>query len=260
MSILSRLPEYFHAKGWKSPVDARDGPFQFAKGSDAHFFDFLNSNPYYQQAFNTVMTMSFRRRGKEWYEFFPVAERMRVPRSTDPLLVDIGGGQGKDLTEFKARFPHLSGRLILQDLPAVIQGVQDLAPGIEAQCHDFFEVQPVRNAKVYYMRTVLHDWPDRQAVQILGRIRDAMDHASILLISETMLPDTGVPLSSAVSDLQMMGFFASLERTRGQWQRLLETAGLELVQVWLPDGCDGSPESLAEQPALFEAQRRDWND
>ena len=254
MTVLSKLPEYFRTKGWKSPKDALDGPFQFAIESP-HYFEFLSSNSYYQQAFNTTMTMSFRRRGKDWLDVFPVADRLRVPGDADPLLVDIGGGQGEDLKKFKARFPTMPGKLFLQDLPAVAQGAQDLPAGIEVQSHDFFLEQPVKNAKVYFMRTVLHDWPDKQAAQILGRVRDAMGPDSILLISETMLPESGALLSSVLSDMQMMGSFASLERTEAQWRALLEQAGLALVQTWLPDECDGSAESLAEQPALFEARK-----
>lgn len=256
LTVLSRLPEYFHANGWKNPDDGLNGPFQFALGTDSHYFDFLSTHPYYQQAFNTVMTLSFRRRGKDWFEFFPAEERLRVSSSTDPLIVDVGGGLGEDLKKFKDRFSALPGKLILQDLPAVIEGAKDLPVGIEAQSHDFFQKQPVRNAKAYFMRTVLHDWPDRQAVQILGKLRDAMNSDSILLISETILPESGVLLPSVLSDMQMMGSFASLERTQEQWQTLLETAGFELVHVWLPDDCDRSPASLAEQPALLEARVR----
>ena len=140
-------------------------------------------------------------------------------------------------------------------MPAVAQGVQDLPAGIEVQDHDFFQLQPVKNAKAYFMRTVLHDWPDKQAAQILGRVRDAMGPDSTLLISETMLPESGALLSSVLSDMQMMGSFASLERTEAQWRALFEQAGLELVQTWLPDDCDGSAESLAQQPALFEVRK-----
>lgn len=256
MTVLAKLPEYFQTKGWSSPNDAFDGPFQFTINSP-HYFDFLSQNAYYGAAFNTTMAMSFRRKGQAWYEFFPVADRLRVPSTADPLIVDIGGSQGEDLANFHARFPSLPGKLILQDLPAVIDGARDLPAEIEAQKYDFFQEQPVKNAKVYFLRTVLHDWPDRQAAQILGRVRDAMGANSTLLISESMLPESGVLLSSALADLQMMGSFASLERTESQWQGLLESAGLDLVKTWLPESCDGSPLALAEQPALFEARRRD---
>lgn len=258
-TVLSRLPEYFHSNGWKIPDDGFNGPFQFALGTEAHYFDFLGSTPYYGTAFDTVMSMSFRRRGRDWFEFFPVAERLSFSDNEEALLVDIGGGQGEDLMKFKSSFPTLSGQLILQDLPSVIEGARKsnngiLSAGIQTQEYDFFEAQSVRGARAYFMRTVLHDWPDKQAVSILGRVREAMASDSVLLISETLLPDSGALLPSVISDMQMMGSFASLERTEDQWRALLDASGLKLVQVWLPDGCDRKAESLAEQPALLEAR------
>ncbi|KAJ5758010.1 uncharacterized protein N7511_006704 [Penicillium nucicola] len=247
-TVLSKLPEYFHSNGWQSPKNGLDGPFQFAHSTSAHYFDFLNSNPYYGQAFNTVMSMSFRRTGKDWFEFFPVAN-LRAEKASDPFIVDIGGGQGEDLKKFQAHFRDLPGRLILQDLPDVVAGV-DL-PGVEVMAHDFFKEQPVRNAKAYFLRTVLHDWPDMQAVQILRRLRAAMGADSLLLINESVLPQSGVGLSAVLSDLHMMASYASLERTERQWRDLLEMAGFQLVKVWLPEGCASD---LADQSALFEAR------
>ncbi|KAK5787819.1 hypothetical protein VI817_010316 [Penicillium citrinum] len=255
-TVLSRLPEYFHANGWKCPDDGLNGPFQFALDTKGHYFDFLSSTPYYGQAFDTVMSMPFRRRGRDWFDFYPVANRLSVTNDSQTLLVDIGGGQGEDLSKFHARFPDLPGTLILQDLPSVIQGARKkdlLASTIQTQEHDFFQAQPVRGAKAYFMRTVLHDWPDKQAKVILGRVRDAMSFNSVLLISETLLPESGALLPSVISDMQMMGSFASLERTEYQWRVLLEDSGLELVHIWLPEGCDNA-RSLAEQPALLEAK------
>ncbi|KAJ5157192.1 uncharacterized protein N7482_008292 [Penicillium canariense] len=101
----------------------------------------------------------------------PVTARLRVSHETDPLLVDIGGGQGEDLKRLRHQFPDLRGRLILQDLPTVIAGATDLPADIEAQSHDFFQPQPVKNAKGYFMRRILHDWPDKQAAQILGHVQ-----------------------------------------------------------------------------------------
>ncbi|KAJ5579214.1 hypothetical protein N7450_008081 [Penicillium hetheringtonii] len=205
-TVLSRLPEYFHANGWKCPDDGLNGPFQFALDTKGHYFDFLSSTPYYGQAFDTVMSMPFRRRGRDWFDFYPVANRLSVTNDSQTLLE-----------------------------------------------YDFFQAQPVRGAKAYFMRTVLHDWPDKQAKVILGRVRDAMSFDSVLLISETLLPESGALLPSVISDMQMMGSFASLERTEYQWRVLLEDSGLELVHIWLPEGCDNA-RSLAEQPALLEAK------
>ena len=99
-------------------------------------------------------------RGKEWYEYYPVDKNSRAAGS-EPLLVDVGGGLGHNLVVFKQKLHHLPRKLIVQDLPVVIDDVKELSPGIEAMKHDFFKPQPVKNAKAYYLRPVLHDWPDK---------------------------------------------------------------------------------------------------
>ena len=96
----------------------------------------------------------------------------------------------------------------------VIDDVKELPSGIEAMKHDFFKPQPVRNAKAYYLRTVLHDWPDKQAREILSNIRGTMSKHSILLINENALPDDNVPLYPAELDISMLVLFSSLERTK----------------------------------------------
>lgn len=59
----------------------------------------------------------------------------------------------------------MPGRLVLQDLAHVLESA-DLPSEIDVQAHSFFDEQPIKHAKAYYLRTVLHDWPDKQAVQI----------------------------------------------------------------------------------------------
>ena len=172
-------------------------------------------------------------RGEEWFEFFPVEEKLQVTGS-EPLLVDIGSGLGHDLIAFKAKFPSLSGTLIAQDLPAVIQNVKDLPHGIQAKAHDFFTPQPVKGAKAYYLRRVLLDWPDRQAREILRMIKIAMNQDSILLINENVLPSDNVPLYLAMLDMHMMAMYSSLNRTEMQFKELLDSVDFQVVKVWAP--------------------------
>lgn len=228
-------------------MDVNDTPFQFVMGDKLRYFDYLSSKPYYQDAFNTVMTSSFRRTGKKWFEFFPVEERLHVQDQSDVLLVDVGGGHGSDLLLFHEAFPNLPGKLILQDLPHVVE-TATLPSSIDGQGYDFFDEQPVKGAKAYYLRTVLHDWPDAQVVQILTRLREAMEPSSLLLIEEKAMPETNLPLMAAVGDMSMMVSFASAERTEREYERLLEEAGLELVKCWAPQ------ETFGTQPSLLEAR------
>ena len=193
------------------------------------------------------MASSYRREGRSWFEFFPVEQKLRVQSPSEVLLVDVGGCQGKDLQAFREKFPNLPGRLILQDLPHVVEA-GEIPSGIEAQGHSFFDKQPVKGARAYYLRNVLHDWPDKQVVEILTRLRGAMGSDSLLLIEEKAMPETNVPLMAAVGDMSMMVSFAAAERTEKEYKNLLEQAGLELAMVWKPEECS------AMQPVVFEAR------
>ncbi|KAJ6007775.1 hypothetical protein N7540_011751 [Penicillium herquei] len=245
-TFISRLPEYFERKGWVNPGEIDETPFNLATGTKTRYFDYLSSKPYYQEAFNTVMASSYRRAEKSWFEFFPVEEKLKVQYPAQVLLVDVGGGQGKDLQSFRKNFPHLPGRLILQDLPHVIEA-GDIPAGIESQGHNFFDEQPIKDAKTYYLRNVLHDWPDKQVVEILARLRDAMGPESLLLIEEKAMQEVNVPLMAAIGDMTMMVSFAAAERTMNEYEALINQAGLKLDGCWKPE--DSSP----MQPIIFEA-------
>ena len=231
--MLCKLPEYLEEHGFQSPGDAYEGPFQYANQTKLHYFEWLSANPREQSAFNTVMSISRMGRGEEWFEFFPIEEKLHVA-GNEPLPVDIGSGLGHDLVALKSKFPRLAGTLIAQDLPVVIENVKELPMGIEAMGYDFFTPQPVKGAKAYYLRTVLHDWPDKQARDILSKIKDAMNQDSILLINENVLPADNVPLYPAMLDLHMMAIFSSLDRTETQFKELLDSAGFEVIKVWAP--------------------------
>lgn len=90
---------------------------------------------------------------------------------------------GQTLQDFQAAMPEYTGRLVLQEIPDVINAAESLGVGkesgngsrIELQEHDFFTPQPIKGARAYFMRSVLHDWPDEQCRTILGHVKDAME-------------------------------------------------------------------------------------
>lgn len=247
MQISAKLFEYFENNGYKNPEDAFEAPFQFAFNTKQHYFDWLQTQPEAQSAFNSVMTFSQQLRGKDWFEIYPVAEKLNSS-SDRALLVDIGGGVGHDVIAFKKRFPDMAGELVVQDLPQVIQSIDGALPdGIVAIGHNMFEPQPIRGAKAYYLRTVLHDWPDKQALDVLARIREVMAEDSVLLINEHTAPESlEVPVVPVTLDIQMMEVFSSLERTEEQWVSLLERAQFKVAKVWKID-------TVGTLVSLFEA-------
>ena len=232
--VLSQLPSYFELHGYHNPNDGFNGPFQYARKTDLHCFEWLIQNPKYQQAFNVTMNSFHKYRSQEWFDYYPIAERVQVQDSSRALIVDIGGGLGQELLKFKDAYPDLKGRLIVEDLPAIINDIKKLPEGIEAIGQDFFKEQNVKGAKSYYLRDVFHDWPDKQALEILAHIKEAMVGDSILFINENVLQEQNVSLMSAATDITMMSAFASLDRTEQQFRQLIADAGLQLAHIWTP--------------------------
>ena len=62
------------------------------------------------------------------------------------FLVDVGGNRGHDLLKFRARYPQIGGRLIVQDQCEVHRDLDlNLSEhGIETMEYDFLTPQPVK--------------------------------------------------------------------------------------------------------------------
>lgn len=55
---------------------------------------------------------------------------------------------------------------------------------------------------------------------------------SRILIDDYVLPDTGAPIRGVSMDFLMMMYCSGIERTRTQWDKLLDACGLEIVKIW----------------------------
>lgn len=85
------------------------------------------------------------------------------------------------------------------------------------------------------MHAVLHDWPNDKAAELLKHTRDAMvEGYSKLFVYDIVLLPKGVSRSQAVMDVAMMSLLSASERTKHQWEKLLNGAGFKVVKFW-PD-------------------------
>lgn len=88
-------------------------------------------------------------------------------------------------------------------------------------------------ARAYYLRNVLHDWPDTKCREILQRTASAMKKDySRLLINEWCLGDCGSSVYATLLDINMMAVCAGMERTETQWRDLLGSSGLRISKIW----------------------------
>lgn len=59
---------------------------------------------------------------------------------------------------------------------------------------------------------------------------------SKLIVQGIVMPDANVPLSQSGLDLAMLFSHNGVQRSRAQWQGLLEAAGLRIIKFWTPPG------------------------
>ncbi|KAI9666508.1 MAG: hypothetical protein M1821_004444 [Bathelium mastoideum] len=208
--------------------------FQYAFGDT--FYDYLKSHSEWKRTFDTFM--SLRKEETKWLDIYPFEKELSIdqldqnPRSV--LLVDVAGGSGHDALAFRERAPTLPGRCILEDLPETVQQVdQAERPGVELLPYDFFTPQPIKGARLYLFRRILHNWSDDQCRKFLANTVAAMDAGySRLLVEDVILPSAGVGLGASLTDLNMMMLVAGIERTEAHFCKLLRSVGLEVVKIW----------------------------
>jgi hypothetical protein len=145
VGAAQKAPNYFREGGYRCPTDPRDGLMQYAFQTKLTTFELFKSIPRVFRDFNTFMgnTMGAR---EYWVDWFPVPERLldgTESQTGSALVVDVGGGRGHDMLAFNAKYPG-RGRLVLQDLPSITDGLDDLDPYVEVMPYDFFTEQPVK--------------------------------------------------------------------------------------------------------------------
>ncbi|KAA1468515.1 S-adenosyl-L-methionine-dependent methyltransferase, partial [Dentipellis sp. KUC8613] len=180
------------------------------------------------------------------------------------LIVDVGGGVGAQCLALAENFSHL--RFIVQDRPAVVpEGEKEwlflFFDNTRLQlslAYDFMDQeQPVKDADVFIIRGILHDWADEYCVKILRNLREAAAQNTRLLIVEHIIsyackdeaandipgvekPPPPAPLlpnwgqASAISylgDLHMLALLNGQERTATHLRNLLDQTGWKLAEV-----------------------------
>ncbi|CEJ95218.1 hypothetical protein VHEMI10712 [[Torrubiella] hemipterigena] len=224
---LNALPDFLKETKYQDIDDALHTPAQKAFNTPLHMFQYLPSIPERWEPLQQTMAAIVRR--VPWFTVFPFKQELASFQG-ETTFVDIGCGSGHQSRELLGAFPELYGKIIGEDLQ---QALAHAAPfdGVQIQAYDFFTPQPVKNAKFYYMRHILHDWPEPKALAILANIKAAMGSESQLLIDEVVIPNMGAHVHSTLLDLIMMASLAALERTADDWKRLLGKAGFKILRI-----------------------------
>ncbi|MCJ1394031.1 hypothetical protein MMC18_006909 [Xylographa bjoerkii] len=227
--VYQCLPSFLAANKYINIASSTHTPFQTAHQTSQPAFGWLQQQPQNLQWF--AQWMAAQRDGlPTWLSVYPFEAQAADLDPEAPLFVDVGGGIGHQCLVLKQTYPSLSGRVIVQDLPQTLEQAKPI-DGVVFQAHDFFEPQPATGARFYYLRNILHDYPDERCLLILKQLKDAMGKESVILIDEMVLQDSGAHWRATQLDLTMMACLGAMERTKKQWHALLEAAGLRIVGI-----------------------------
>lgn len=243
--ILDKWPQYCKDRKYPNNIDKDDSPWTSVTGQ--HYFKWIQQPGREKDLEAFKGHMQFKTLGPKWFEKVDVKSLFSNLKTDKDavLLVDVGGDSGIDTTRFHNAHPDIPGRLILQDLPGTIKQLdQDALKPVEAMPHDFFTPEPVKGAKAYYLKMVLHDWPDKSCKEILSNLKPALAPGySKILINEIVIPDQGAGWFSTSVDMLMMLVHSAEERREAQWRELIGSVGLKIVKI---HDVGVSPEKLIE--------------
>ncbi|OTB09748.1 hypothetical protein K445DRAFT_311159 [Daldinia sp. EC12] len=223
------LPALLSNNSYKDTSALNTTAFQLGHGTHDSFFEWLSRHPDDRNDFQQWMAETHKRQ-QSAFGGVNLSELLRgssLPEA--PVFVDVGGGNGQSCAEFLDMYPESASRVINQDLQATTIGTQ--SKGIVHQDHDFFAEQPVKGAKIYHFRKVLHNWSADECVELLSRTREAMGRESRIVVDDIAIEESNLDWHLSYVDLTMGILFGTRERTLDEFKYIFERAGLTLGRV-----------------------------
>jgi hypothetical protein len=229
---VDRSPEWIRPMLHLDDVLQEGRPTGFERTFETDFFDYLEANPDFAEAFNEHMSARTEQEAELVLEALADYEFEGLDH-----VCDVGGGHGLLLCRLLEAEPHLEGTVL--ELESVLAEEDSLwAPklGVEDRCTyaagDMFEAVP--QADAYLLKVILHDWEDDECVDILSTVHDAAPPNGRLFVVEALVPGPNEPHFAKRLDMTMMVHVGGRERTLEEYGTLFERAGWTLVERWEP--------------------------
>lgn len=145
------LPEFLDGNKYTSAGTYDNSAFQLGANTDLGFWEYLRAKPERMQLFSAGMRANTTIGSGRASGAFPFGPALKDFLETDIAVVDVGGGRGQALEAIYRDWPHIEGRLILQDLPHVIDDGKDngLPNWMETSKASFFKPQVIHGMCIY---------------------------------------------------------------------------------------------------------------
>lgn len=204
-----------------------DGRSRFIEVNGAPLFDLFKSNKKLSEYFGKFMVNIYGTQGTRIAMGYPFGEFNR--------LIDVGGGPGHILAAILSAHPGLHGTLFDIEPTAVLAREFLEGRGLSERCNviggDFF-VEVPGGYDAYIVKSVLHDWDDLKATEILKKCRNAMSEKSrLLIVEEVIVPQKTVGNPHKFVDMDLFVHLGGGERTENEYQDLMNNSGFTLDRV-----------------------------
>ncbi|CUM57485.1 uncharacterized protein AC631_04346 [Debaryomyces fabryi] len=223
-----------HLVCWKHLPDfVKEGPkktaFEIEFGKP--IFDYMDENPKYATIFGNAMdSISYK-------EIEGIVNVLKEGNYLDKsgVICDIGGSSGYflDVVLNSVGKPGVKG--IVSDTATVINDVKSNGKDAALLKNlSFAEVDMFKKAvpaDVYFVKHILHDWPDDKCIEILRLAKAVANPGAKFIACEAVILEPNVPSLSKVLDIQMMLMCCGRQRTESEFKKLYEAAGWKLEAV-----------------------------
>ncbi len=221
-----------HPAGWRSWVDFMAGEHvvgaigALSLHGAGHGFESVNGEPIFDW---------FEGHPKEWATFdaaMAAGARMHalmldkaINWHATTTICDVGGGTGELARSLLDRHPDWHGTVV--DLPAVLSRA-GTHPRLSLIAGDAFVSVPA-GYDMYLLVNVLHDWPDPDAVRLLGAVAAVCEPASRVIVVDSVAHAKPRDDLFLRADVLMAALTdGGRERTTEEFRDLGEQAGLHL--------------------------------
>lgn len=187
-------------------------------------FEHIGESPQINELYNRAMTNTSK------MQVAAILSSFRFNKFSH--IVDVGGGLGFFLTAILSKYRTVKGTLF--DLPQVVGDNEKLPDYLNGRLTiekgSFFDTIPA-GGDLYTLKNILHGWSDGDCIRILKNIKKVMQENGKLMIIEVVVEDMNKPSWGKASDIFMMAGPGGKERTREEFQSILEQSGFRIDEV-----------------------------
>lgn len=216
-------------KTWDGYLEcANTGEPAFPKVFGSDVFGYCKSNPSAMQSFNRAMGDLSSAVGRACLDEYYFGNYKKI--------YDIGGGHGLLVKNILMTYPDVQG--LIFDTEKTVEEAKKMSADdhhftsgrYSFQAGDFFQSVP-EGGDCYILKSILHDWKEDKALQILQNCSNAMKSGATLLIIEIVLDKNEPNFVGHCLDLEMLAITGGRERSKEEFKDLLERTGFELKHI-----------------------------